>query len=117
MSDVIEDVSVVAAPNFDAFPAAAVEACLVAELIGAAKTEAEIREINVPLTTAGQRAMQISIDSLVVVELLVSVEPILGFELTDSVVKEGGYASVDDAKDHLMPRIQKEWVKRKGKKS
>lgn len=117
MSDVMEAIAVVGEPNIDAFPAAAVEGCLVAELIDAAKTEAEIREIDVPTTTAGQRAMQISIDSLVVVELLIAVEPILGFELKGSMLKKGGYACVDDARDHLMPRIQKEWIKRNGKKS
>jgi acyl carrier protein len=100
----------------DAFPDAEVEACLAAELIEAAKSEAEIKEIDLPQTTAGLRAMQIAIDSLVVVDLLVSVEPILGFELKDSIVRQGGYASVEDAVSHLLPRIQKEWMKRKGKK-
>ncbi len=117
MSDVIESVAVAAKSDAGAFPAAEVAACLIAELIEAAKMEAGIREINVPPTTVEQCAMQISIDSLVVVELLVAVEPILGFELKDSVVKPGGYNSVDEAKNHLMPRIQKEWMRRKGKKS
>lgn len=117
MSDVTEDVAVITKSGADAFPADAVEACLVAELVEAVRTEAEIREIDVPLTTIELRVMQISIDSLVVVELLVAVEPILGFELKNRIVKQGGYASVDEAKNHLMPRIQKEWIKKKGRKS
>ena len=61
--------------------------------------------------------MQIGIDSLIVVELLITVEPILGFDLKDGVVREGGYASVDKAMGHLLPRIEREWTKRKGKKT
>lgn len=99
------------------FPKAEVEARLTAELVEAAKSEAEIREIDVPATPAGQRAMAITIDSLVVVESLITVEPIVGFELMDNVVREGGYVSVDKAMEHLLPRIEKEWTKRKGKKA
>lgn len=99
------------------FPKAEVEAWLTAELIEAAKIEAEIREIDIPATPAEQRAMEITIDSLIVVELLITVEPILGFELKDGVVREGGYVSVDKALEHLLPRIETEWTKRKGKKA
>lgn len=99
------------------FPKAEVEAQLVAALIEAVKAEAEIREIDIPATPAGQRAMEIAIDSLVVVELLIAVEPIVGFDLKGGVVREGGYASVDKAMEHLLPRIEKEWTKRKGKKA
>ena len=98
------------------FPTAEIEARLVAELIEAVKAEAEIKEIDIPPTVAEQRAMKIAIDSLVVVDLLVAVEPILGFELKDNVVRKGGYATVDDAAAHLLPRIEKEWVKRKGRR-
>lgn len=104
-------------PAVEAFPKVEVESRLATELIEAANVEAEIREIDIPATSAGQRAMEIAIDSLVVVELLITVEPILGFELKDSVVREGGYASVDKAMEHLLPRIEKEWTKRKGKKA
>ena len=98
-----------------AFPRAEVEDCLVAELIEAAKVEAEMKEIDIPSTVADQRAMEIVIDSLIVVELLITVEPVLGFELKDEIVRKGGYASVDNAMKHLMPGIEKEWTKRKGK--
>lgn len=99
------------------FPKAEVEARLATELIEAAKVEAEIREIDVPVSPAGQRAMQIGIDSLIVVELLITVEPILGFDLKGGVVRDGGYASVDKAMEHLLPRIEREWTKRKEKKT
>lgn len=117
MAETTDTVSSVLKPTVEKFPKAEVGARLAAELIEAAKVEAEIREIDVPATPAGQRAMEIGIDSLVVVELLITVEPILGFELKDNVVREGGYASVNKAMEHLLPRIEKEWTKRKGKKA
>jgi hypothetical protein len=58
----------------------------------------------------------VQVDSLVVVSILCAVEPIVGFELPDSVVRAGGYVSVESALGHLLPRIEKEWMKRKGAK-
>ena len=104
-------------PAIQVFPKAAVESRLSAELIEAAKVKAEIQEIDAPATHAGQRAMEVTIDSLVVVGLLIAVEPILGFELKGGIVREGGYASIDKAMDHLLPCIENEWNKRKGKKA
>ena len=103
-------------PSVEIFPKADVEAQLATELIKAAKVAAELQEIDVPETSAGQRSMETTIDSLVVVELLITVEPILGIELKDGVVREGGYVSVEKAIEHLLPRIEKEWIKRKGKR-
>ena len=99
----------------NAFPDAEVKAALEDELLRAARDEAEIREIDLPAEPAAQRAMSMPIDSLVVVRLLVAVEPIIGFELKNQVVREGGYASVDDAITHLLPRISHAWEKQKGK--
>jgi hypothetical protein len=68
-------------------------------------------------TAPGQIAKAaVQVDSLVVVSILCAVEPIVGFELPDSVVRAGGYASVESALGHLLPRIEKEWMKRKGAK-
>jgi hypothetical protein len=96
------------------FPAAAVEAGLLTELIEAVKAEAEIRGISLPTsaTQIGKTAFQV--DSLVVVSILCVIEPIVGFELPDSVVRTGGYGSVDSALAQLMPRIEAQWQKRKG---
>jgi hypothetical protein len=57
------------------------------------------------------------VDSLVVVSILCAVEPIVGFELPESVVRAGGYTSVDSALGQLLPRLEKEWMKKKGAKS
>lgn len=49
------------------------------------------------------------IDSLVVVEVLLELETQVPFELPDSLVRAGGYDSVDEVVQHLMPKLQKRW--------
>ena len=48
-----------------------------------------------------------------VVAILCAVEPIVGFELSESVVRAGGYTSIDNALGQLLPRLEKEWTKKK----
>ena len=105
--------AVVTAP----FPTGAVAAGLRAELIEAAKAEAQIRGVALPATSAGIGTMASQLDSLVVVSILCAIEPIVGFELPDDVVRIGGYGSVDGALAQLLPRIEAQWKKRKGAKS
>ena len=105
--------AVVAAP----FPASAVVAGLRAELIEAVRAESQIRGVALPATSAGIGSMAFQVDSLVVVSILCAVEPIVGFELPDDVVRTGGYGSVDVALAQLLPRIEAQWKKRKGGKS
>ena len=54
-------------------------------------------------------------EPLDVVSLLCDVEPIVGFELKDSLVRAGGYNSVNQAMDHLMPQIETAFEKHIGK--
>jgi len=49
------------------------------------------------------------IDSLVVVEVLLELESHLPFELPERFVQAGGYDSVDEVVQHLMPKIKKRW--------
>ena len=98
-----------------AFPAAEVEASLREALVGAAKTEAELRGAAWPEDAAAQGAASVHVDSLVVVETFCAVEPLLGFELRGTIVREGGYPTVDEAVGHLMPRLEREWNRKKGK--
>jgi hypothetical protein len=86
------------------------------ELIEAVKIEASIRGISLPAALAQIIKAAVHVDSLVVVSILCAVEPIVGFELPDSVVRAGGYVSVESALGHLLPRIEKEYMKRKGAK-
>ncbi len=98
------------------FPMAAVEACLSDELIETVKAEAAIKGGALPTAPAQIAQTPFQVDSLVVVSILCAVEPIVGFELPESVVRAGGYASVNSALEHLLPRIEKLWNKRKGNK-
>ena len=49
------------------------------------------------------------IDSLVVVEVLLELETHVPFELPESFVRAGGYDSVDDVVQDLMPKLQQRW--------
>jgi hypothetical protein len=93
-----------------------VEARLRDELIETIKAEAGIRGVALPSAPADVAKTSFQVDSLVVVSLLCAVEPIIGFELPDSVVRAGGYGSVDRALEHLLPRIEAQWIKKKGDK-
>jgi hypothetical protein len=97
------------------FPAADVEIALRKELLAAAESAAALEGISFPTDPKAQAAASIQIDSLVVVQTLVAAEKPLGIELRDHVVRAGGYTSVDEAIGHLLPRIEKEWIKKKGK--
>jgi hypothetical protein len=99
------------------FPLAAVEAKLRDELVEAVKIEASIRGMVLPTAPADIAKASVHVDSLVVVSILCAVEPIVGFELSESVVRAGGYTSVDSALGQLLPRLEKEWTKKKGAKS
>jgi hypothetical protein len=98
------------------FPKAAVEVCLRDELIETVKAEAGIKGIALPSAPADVVKTFFQVDSLVVVSILCTVEPIVGFELPDSVVRTGGYASVDSALAHLLPRIEAQWIRKRGGK-
>src|SRR5262245_6631265 len=97
------------------FPKAEVEATLKGALLGSAQADAELKGITLPSDVVGQASASVRLDSLDVVSLLCEVEPVVGFQLKDSLVRAGGYSSVNQAMDHLMPRIEKAWEKNAGK--
>ena len=100
-----------------AFPRAQVEACLRFELTAAAEMEAGLRGLPWPQDASAQSTVSIHVDSLVVVGILCAVEPVLQLELPESVVRSGGYRSINQAIIHLLPGIQEEWRKRNGDRS
>jgi hypothetical protein len=73
---------------------------------------APLKAVSLPTAAAAKIAFKFQIDSLGVVDLLCEVEPLLGFALKDSVVRAGGYDSIAEAMSHLMPRIEKAWIKK-----
>ena len=50
------------------------------------------------------------IDSLVVVEILAAADTILGSVIPETVVKHGGYKTVDEALADLLPKIERHWL-------
>jgi hypothetical protein len=105
------------APLVVAFPATAVAACLHDELAEAVKIEAALKGLTLPTSPVDLAKAPVSIDSLVAVSILSAVEPIVGFELPDHLVRTGGYSSIESALGHLLPRIEAQWKKKNGGQS
>ena len=98
------------------FQASAIEAVLRDALISNVQDQATLYGVELPTSLADVSKQSVSIDSLIVVEILCAVEPLVGSELPQKLVKEGGYESVDQAVNNLMPKIEKVWQKKqKGK--
>jgi len=91
-----------------------VEQCLTRELVEAIKAEAAIKGYELPVTADGIAKASVQVDSLVTVAILCAVEPIIGFELPENVVRTGGYTSVEAAVGHVTQGIQKLWAKKHG---
>ena len=49
------------------------------------------------------------IDSLVMVDLLIELSSVLGHTLPNSLNKSGGYESVQQLQDDLLPKLEKIW--------
>ena len=93
------------------FPVQAVMDCLLAELTVAARDEADMEGLTLPTTPAALRTMKVRLDSLIVVEITCALEPILGFG-PKNIVRTGGYDSIGEALDHMVPRIEAAWRKK-----
>ncbi len=99
-----------------AFPKAAVVKALVDELIQAAQAEAQIRGIALPPENPKIIQAPVPLDSLSVVDTLCAVEQVLNIELRESIVRTGGYNSIEDAIENLIPKIERVWIRKKGSK-
>lgn len=101
------------------FPAAEIEATLRDALLSITEGTAGMHGISLPDDKHARYAAAIPLDSLDVVDTLLALEPIVGFELKDQLVRAGGYPSINAAVTHLMPRIHGTWNKHalKGAKS
>jgi len=93
------------------FPKIAVEQALKNELCGEARRVLKNQGKAAPASDNVLAAQSVGLDSLSVVELLMAIEPVVGCELPERVVRAGGYQSVQGALDHLMPGIEKVWSK------
>jgi hypothetical protein len=99
------------------FPLAAVEGKLREELLSVAESAAAMHSITLPPDPADKCATAIQLDSLAVVDVLLSVEDIVGCTLKDHIVKAGGYSSINSAIEQLTPRIKSAWEKHAAKES
>lgn len=107
-------IAVPGAKTIPAYPAGAVAAVLRHELIGAIRRRFRRKGTPLPKKNDDVVVMTIEIDSLIVVELLSSLDDILPFEVTESVVKAGGYNSIDAAVKHVTGRVESKWNKHHG---
>ncbi len=96
------------------FPHHALEAILRDELMVVAEAEADMNGFALPKDAGVAAVAPVPMDSLVVVEILCSLEDVLGFQPKDATVRTGGYNSVQDALDHMMPRLEEQWQKKQG---
>lgn len=94
-----------------AYPAGDVAAVLRHELLGAIRRRFRRKGTPLPKNDDEVVIMTIEIDSLTVVELLSSLDDILPFEVTESVVKAGGYKSIEAAVKHVTGRVESKWNK------
>ncbi len=95
-----------------AFPVKDIETCIRDFLAEEGATQAVLHGDGAPVAGSGASiGPQPVIDSLVVVGILVEVETKVPFALPESLVQAGGYDSVDEVVQHLMPQLQKRWRK------
>src|SRR5437660_1574568 len=93
------------------FPADAVSTALRDELIAAVREEAKRKVQPIPTKPDELVGASIEIDSLAVVEILCVLDDILPFQADERVVRAGGYSSIKMAVDHVVGRVEQEWVK------
>ncbi|MEQ8378937.1 MAG: hypothetical protein RIC34_08900 [Parvibaculum sp.] len=108
--------TLVKAPAKTAFPIAAAKKALTDGLLDAIASEAAIKGYAVPSKPAELAKAAVHVDSLLTVDILCAVEPIIGFELPQHVVKTGGYSSIEAAVTHVLAKIEREWNKKYGVK-
>lgn len=91
------------------FPAQAIEASIRDFLAEEGEMQAVLHGGSGVGQPPGSIGPQPVIDSLVVVEVLLELETQVPFELPESLVRAGGYDSVDEVVQHLLPKIQQRW--------
>lgn len=104
-------IAVPGAKTIPAYPAADVAAVLRHELVSVIRRRCRRQGAPLPSDDDEVVILTIEIDSLTVVELLSSLDDILPFQVTESVVKAGGYGSIAAAVKHVTGRVQRKWSK------
>lgn len=68
-----------------------------------------------PVTEAGIMKPAIEIDSHRAVRALMTLEEVVKFTIPETVIKEGGYETFEEMRDHLVPRVQVLYEKKRKK--
>ena len=94
------------------FPAAKIESQLRAQLAAEAKVQAQLRGTGTGNGSSLRRSSKAEpeIDSLVAVEALTVIERFVPFELPESLIRPGGYTSVNDFISDLLPKVNNRWL-------
>jgi hypothetical protein len=112
------DVTTTEPETIPAFPAQEIETCIRDYLTEEGETQAVLRGGGASTAGTGESAgPRPTIDSLVVVSVLCEIEPAVPFKLPDSLVRAGGYDTVDEVIQHIMPKLKKRWRKHHEEKS
>ena len=99
------------ATRIQVYPATHVASALRRELIDSIRAIARRKGAVIPKDDGSLVAADVEIDSLSVIEVLCVLDEILLFEVGDSVVRAGGYASIQEAVDDVTAGVEKEWIK------
>lgn len=93
------------------YPADALAGRLRDELVEAAQAVGRRRGLTLPPTPDEIADFPMEIDSLGVVEVLCALDDIVPFQVDESVVRAGGYGSINEAIRHVVGRIERAWLK------
>jgi hypothetical protein len=94
-----------------AYPAIAVATALNDELVTAVRSAAKRKSLVLTNNDKELANTAIDIDSLAVIEILCVLDDILPFQVSECVVRAGGYKSIKDAIEQLVPMVEHEWIK------
>ena len=100
------------------FPAMEIESCIRDFLTDEAAMQAELHGDKKPTENLNNSVgPHPDIDSLVCVEVLLELESIVPFPLSESLIRAGGYNNVDEVVKDLMPQLNDLWQKNCGEES
>lgn len=92
------------------FPRAKIEQCIRAELARAAEDQAALHDQSDSDAVGNSDLFaNLQIDSLIVVGVLCAIDEVVSFPIPESVVRAGGYDSVVQVVEDLIPKIEKKW--------
>jgi hypothetical protein len=97
------------------FPQQEVQDRLCGELVSLVQKQARVKGEVLPVDPKVLLTRTINIDSLGVVEILCVLDEVLPFLVDESVVRAGGYSSIQNALTDLLPKIDTRWRKHTGR--